>query len=140
MLLSVVAGCRPSEPSNSNRAPSKDGNGQAAAQDEVQPADKKEPVQLPDDPFFIEFAYPDGTAMDVLTVGNATSVWFKTTDDIVKVADFYNTKYADGNNHVEAEKAYFTQTKPEGGGHGATVTKQPDGSTQIILKLEQPPK
>jgi len=94
--------------------------------------------KMPDDPFFTECMYPGAQMKDSLTMGNATSVWFKTSDDMTKVTDFYSDKFADGNNLVEAERAYFTKVNAAGIGTGSTVTKQPDGTVQIILKLEQP--
>ena len=98
-------------------------------------SDKKD-VKLPDAPFFTDFAYPGAAPDDALTMGGATSVWFKTTDDFSKVTDFYSAKFEGGNNVVQDKRAYFALPNAEGGPRGATVTKQPDDSVQIILKLE----
>ena len=40
----------------------------------------------------IRSATPD----DALTMGSATSVWFKTSDDFSQVAEFYKGKFPDG--------------------------------------------
>lgn len=94
-------------------------------------------AELPDDPFFQTFAYPGATTDDVLTMGNATSAWQFTNDEMKAVTDHYTKKFEGGSNHVEAERAYFMLQDPRGRGQGVTVTKQPDGRVQIILKLEQ---
>lgn len=95
-------------------------------------------VSLPDDAFFTEFAYPGAILDDVLTMGGATSAWFRSSDDFSKITDFYSGKFEGGNNIIQKERAYFfSPPNADGSPFGATVTKQPDGSSQIILKREQ---
>lgn len=106
-----------------------------SAEPASQSGDETAGFAWPKDPFFKEFACPNATPDDKLTMGGATSVWLKTTDDMTKVATFYSEKFATGNNVVEQERAYFTK-QADGKGYGATVTKQPDSSVQIILTLE----